>query len=356
MSGETNQAIVKLKELSKRYRGFSALSEVTLSILEGETFVFLGPNGSGKSTALKIICGLVNPSSGKALVFDSIALTLTASQKNLISFLPQRALFPPCLTVREVLSFYRGLRGANRAHLEDITALVGLDEKATQEKFISELSGGMTQRLALAVACLADAQIFLLDEPTASLDPEGVLLFRSLVKRLKERGKTVIIATHLLDDALELADRIAVLVDGKLRCLINAEELRARIEERSILRVHSGSIRQDALDAVCSFGSTLLEVGKNYCRFLCPPAERLHLLQTLQAYHVEVTEFFVEQPSREEIFLELSGLQSENLSELLSSAGFLIEFPKQRAPTKPRNATVKEAKSVRHSSDKGVNQ
>ena len=355
MTGETNQGIIELIKLGKKYRGFPALSGVTLSILEGETFVFLGPNGSGKSTVLKIICGLVNPTEGNALILGSKAFNLTNSQKRNISFLPQRTLFPPSLTVREILSFYAALRGVPNSRIEDVTALVGLNEKATQEKFISELSGGMTQRLALAVTCLADAQVFLLDEPTASLDPEGVLLFRSLVKKLKERRKTVIITTHLLDDALELADRIAVLVAGELRCLINVEELRSRIEERSILRVHFSSISQDALDMACSFGAALLEVGEDFCRFLCSPGQRLRVLQALQAFHTEVTEFFVEQPSREETFLKLSGLSSENLSKLLSSAGFLIEFPKPRASAKPENDKGSRSKSVKPLTNKEAN-
>jgi ABC-type multidrug transport system ATPase subunit len=228
--------MIEIRKLTKRFGEFTAVDGVSLSVGEGETFALLGPNGSGKSTILKCIAGLVRPSSGDIRV----AGEKTSDDRRSISYLPQRIDFHRCLTAGEILEFYCRLRKLPASRIEDVLHHSEFDFNGFSKKRISELSGGMIQRLGLAVSCLPDAPILLLDEPTVSLDPKGALSFRRFLKKLREKGKTIVFTSHLLADVEELADRVAILVDGKLVTVESAAELRTELEHggRSLEEVY----------------------------------------------------------------------------------------------------------------------
>jgi ABC-type multidrug transport system ATPase subunit len=228
--------MIEIRKLTKRFGEFTAVDGVSFSVGEGETFALLGPNGSGKSTILKCIAGLVRPSSGDIRV----AGEKTSDDRRSISYLPQRIDFHRCLTAGEILEFYCRLRKLPASRIEDVLHHSEFDFNGFSKKRISELSGGMIQRLGLAVSCLPDAPILLLDEPTVSLDPKGALSFRRFLKKLREKGKTIVFTSHLLADVEELADRVAILVDGKLVTVESAAELRTELEHggRSLEEVY----------------------------------------------------------------------------------------------------------------------
>lgn len=206
--------MIRVANLRKTFGEQVALDGVSFGVDPGECFALLGPNGSGKSTALKCLAGLVLPSSGTMAVGDFDVAKAGREARALMSYLPQEASFPDHLRAREVLEFYARLRAVPGSRVEQVMEM--LDCRGFASRFVNDLSGGMRQRLAIAVACLPDVLLLLLDEPTASLDPESAAGFRRLLAGLKRSGKTIVFATHVVADVEHLADRIAILVNGRL--------------------------------------------------------------------------------------------------------------------------------------------
>ncbi|HQZ83990.1 MAG TPA: ABC transporter ATP-binding protein [Pyrinomonadaceae bacterium] len=226
--------MIKVHDLKKSFGAFMAVDGVSFEVREGETFALLGPNGSGKSTILKCVAGLIKPTAGQISIGGVDLLKKPQAARRVLSFLPQRVGFHDCLTAREVLEFYCRLRKLPVSRIEDVVHGSEFNFNGFSEKRVSELSGGMKQKLGLAVACLADAPVLLLDEPTVSLDPAGAIAFRKFLRSLKEAGKTIVFTSHVLADVEMLADRVAVLVDGKLTALVTIEELRLRIDDKRL--------------------------------------------------------------------------------------------------------------------------
>ncbi|MBI4428882.1 MAG: ABC transporter ATP-binding protein [Ignavibacteriales bacterium] len=218
--------MIAARHLTKKFGTILAVDDVSFEVKRGEIFAFLGPNGSGKTTTMKSIVGLVKPTSGKILVHGIDVQMHEKGAKASVSYLPQRVVFPENLTAREILYFYASLRGISRSDADE--ALEKARFNGFSEKYIGEFSGGMVQRLGLAVISLPDTPILLLDEPTASLDPQGVKRFREFVLEQKEQGKTILFSTHLLAEAEQLADRVGIFVSGKLVAQESVDGLREK--------------------------------------------------------------------------------------------------------------------------------
>jgi Cu-processing system ATP-binding protein len=216
--------MIRVEHLTKRFGKWTAVNDVSFSVREGEVFALLGPNGSGKTTTLKSIAGLVIPNAGSVSVHGLDVQRHPKEARRFMSYLPQRVLFPETLTAREVVAFHCRLRGVPQQRVDDILGRARFTEVA--DKPVGEFSGGMVQRLGLAVAALPDAPLLLLDEPTASLDPLGVKRFRDFVLHQRENGRTVIFSTHLLAEAEQLADRVGIFVGGKFAAEETVENLK----------------------------------------------------------------------------------------------------------------------------------
>jgi ABC-2 type transport system ATP-binding protein len=220
--------IVRVEQFSKHYGTTIATRDVSFDVRQGEVFALLGPNGSGKTTTLKAIVGLTIPTSGRIFVHDLDIRRFPRETRHLIGYLPQRVMFPESQTAREVLRFYCKLRRLPNGRVDVVLEQFGFEGVA--DRLVSEFSGGMLQRLGLAVVSLADAPILLMDEPTASLDPHGVKRFREFVLNRKENGKAVIFSTHLLAEAEQLADRVGIFVGGRVVAQESIETLKLAFE------------------------------------------------------------------------------------------------------------------------------
>ena len=218
--------MIRLEHVTKQFGKFTAASDIILHVKAGEVFAFLGPNGSGKTTTLKAIAGLNIPTSGRILVNGLDAAREPNVAKHAISYLPQHVVFPANLTAAEVIRFYSRLRNLPQENVR--RTLKRFD--GFEEKLVGEYSGGMRQRLGLAVVTMFDAPILLLDEPTANLDPEGVKRFREFILEQKEQQKTIIFSTHLLAEAEQLADRVGVFVGGRLIAEKSVDNLRREFQ------------------------------------------------------------------------------------------------------------------------------
>ena len=227
--------MITIRHLSKRFASQVALEGVSFDVRKGEAFALLGPNGSGKTTLLKSIAGLVSPSSGSIVVHGFDLARKSCEARREMCYLPQQAAFCEHLRVREVVQFFAELRRVPRARVREV--LERLDCAAYADRFVSELSGGMQQRLGIAVACLPQARVLLLDEPTASLDPESAAGVRGLIAELKRGGTTIVFASHMLADVETLADRVAILVSGRVLAVDTVDALRRQSQAPRELRV-----------------------------------------------------------------------------------------------------------------------
>jgi ABC-type multidrug transport system ATPase subunit len=218
--------MIRADQIVKRYGAVTAVDRLSFQVEEGETFALIGPNGAGKTTTLKILLGLTRPDAGSVLLGRPGLPPHDARARHNLGYVPQRVEFPPARTVREVLTFFAEIRGLPRAATDRALERVGLTHVA--ERRASELSGGYTQRLALAQALLGDPALLVLDEPTASLDPEATWEFRTLLGQLQRERKTVVLSSHLLSEVERVADRVLILVDGRQAALERLVDLRKR--------------------------------------------------------------------------------------------------------------------------------
>ena len=214
--------VVEAQNLTKVYRDFwgrqkvRALKALDLEIRKGEIFGLLGPNGSGKSTTIKLLLGLLFPTSGRALVFGKDATEVTKNER--IGYLPEESYLYKYLTAEETLDFYGRLfdmpTNVRKERINSLIEKVGLTWARRRQ--LKEYSKGMTRRIGLAQALINDPDLILLDEPTSGLDPIGTREMKDMIIELKNQGKTVVICSHLLADVQDVCDRIAILYQGEL--------------------------------------------------------------------------------------------------------------------------------------------
>src|SRR5215467_11251203 len=219
----SSDLVVQTEQLSKIFRvGFwgkkvTAVDGVNLEVRPGEVFGFLGPNGAGKTTTLKMLMGLIYPTSGQARLFGRDLSDPLAKAR--LGFLPESPYFYDYLTSREFLGFYGHLFGLWGAVLDkrvdELLELVGMTH--AKDLQLRKFSKGMLQRVGVAQALINDPELVVLDEPMSGLDPIGRKEIRDLILRLREEGKTVFMNTHILTDVEMLCDRVAIIVQGKIR-------------------------------------------------------------------------------------------------------------------------------------------
>jgi len=221
-------AVIQTEKLTKRFGDFIAANEITLEVYKGEIFGFLGANGAGKTTAMRMLCGLSTPSSGKATIAGFDVYRQTESIKKNIGYMSQKFSLYDDLTVLENIHFFGGIYGLSDTQLkEKSTELVkrlGLEREAT--KLVSSLPLGWKQKLSFSVAVLHEPKIVFLDEPTGGVDPVTRRQFWDLIYEAANRGLTVFVTTHYMDEA-EYCNRISLMVDGKVEALDTPANLKS---------------------------------------------------------------------------------------------------------------------------------
>jgi Cu-processing system ATP-binding protein len=240
--------VIAFRRFRKTFGSEVAVADLTLDVRRGETLALLGPNGSGKTTTLKAVAGLIRPTSGEVLLGEPGQASHHPDARRVVSFLPQRVAFPDTLTGREVVEFYRALRATDPRRTDEALGFASLNGASARP--VGTYSGGMLQRLGLAVAFLPDTPVLLLDEPTAALDPEGLAAFYVMVERYAQEGRTVLFTSHQLGDAERLADRFAILVAGRLVAVLTLRELHDQLAQRGVMRVRVAAAQAGLLERV----------------------------------------------------------------------------------------------------------
>lgn len=298
---------ISVRNLSKKFKDFMALNDVSFDVEDGETFALLGPNGSGKTTTLKCMVGLTRPTSGTVSVGGFDLLRNSREAKQLMSFLPQRLSFSDQLTGRDVLEFYCRLRRLPPQRIEETLNTPNFHFNGFFDKSTSQFSGGMNQRLGLAVACLPNAPVLVLDEPTVSLDPKGAIQFREFLASLKRKGKTVVFSSHMLADVEQLADRVAIMVGGKLVAVQSIGALREELMRSSRMRVLVTNPSERLLAAVRACGVEDIRIQDNSLVITSRSEDRLHILRALETAGGQIASFATEELSLEDIYLKYVG-------------------------------------------------
>ncbi len=227
---EASEAIIQVKQLKKRYDGFYAVNGVSFEVQRGEIFGLLGPNGAGKTTTIEMLVGLRKPDEGTALVAGYDVLKETEHIKKAIGIQLQSTSLFDLLKVKETLEMYASFYPSH-VPIQPLMEEMLLTEK--QNSLVKELSGGQKQRLAIALAMVHDPEVIFLDEPTTGLDPQARRTLWEIVLNLKNKGKTVLLSTHYMDEAYVLSDRIGIMDRGKLIALDSPKNLIQSINAES---------------------------------------------------------------------------------------------------------------------------
>ena len=301
-------AIVQIQSLSKTYdSGHQALSTVDLEIRDGEILALLGPNGAGKTTMISIICGIVSPSTGRVLVDGHDIVDDYRVTRELIGLVPQELTLGAFDTVWNTVNFSRGLFGQkpNPAYIEQVLKDLSLWDKRDSE--LRELSGGMKRRVLIAKALSHEPKILFLDEPTAGVDVELRQDMWKLVRRLNDSGVTIILTTHYIEEAEEIADRVGIINQGRLLLVEDKASLMHKLGKKQLLI----ELKRPVNALPETLAGYDLEASADGCQLTYTydtQGERTGitaLLQDLHAAGLQLKDLKSSQSSLEEIFVSL---------------------------------------------------
>ena len=302
------ESVISIQQLSKTYAsGHSALREINLEIRRGEIFALLGPNGAGKTTLISIVCGIVNPGSGQVLVAGHDIVRDYRASRSEIGLVPQELVNDVFETVWATVRFSRGLFGKkpDPAYLEQLLKDLSLWDK--RDAKLIELSGGMKRRVMIAKALSHEPSILFLDEPTAGVDVELRRDMWAMVRRLRERGVTIILTTHYIEEAEEMADRIGVIRQGQLILVEDKHTLMQRLGRKELQL----QLKQPIAAVPASLAAYQLELlDDGHALRYAYDAQQEHtgiaeLLAALASAGIEFKDLKSSESSLEEIFVNL---------------------------------------------------
>jgi Cu-processing system ATP-binding protein len=310
----TKMLPVELQEVSKSYGNATVLGNLSLRVAAGESLVLVGHNGAGKTTLMKLLLGLVRPSSGQVRVFG--ADPATTAQRGALGYLPESISFDEAMTGRELLNFYARLKGVNGSSCDELLARVGIAEAA--DRRLSTWSKGMRQRLGLAQAILGRPRLLLLDEPTSGLDPSLRSTLYETIETLRAEGVTVLISSHALNEVETHADRIAILQQGKLLACGTLAEL----SEQAVLPVEiqivcapdaAGALVDDLSAGLhgqlvgrpaagSGEGVNISRIDDQHIALVCPHADKMAALRQIASLGDAIIDINIRTPRLDEIY------------------------------------------------------
>ncbi len=302
------QAIVSISNLSKTYKsGHQALKNLSLDIERGEILALLGPNGAGKTTLISAICGIVKPSSGTVTVDGYDIVNDFRATRAMIGLVPQELTLGSFDKVINTLAFSRGLFGKkpDNAYLEQLLKSLSLWEKRNSE--ILSLSGGMKRRVLIGKALAHEPKILFLDEPTAGVDVELRKDMWALVRRLRESGVTIILTTHYIEEAEEIADRVGVISNGELLLIDNKQSIMHKLGKKQIC-IELTEALTSIPDELASWDLELSTDGKKLTHTYDPSNNKdsvARLLDAIRHANLSLTDVNTSQSSLEDIFVDL---------------------------------------------------
>jgi ABC-2 type transport system ATP-binding protein len=312
-----NDWAVETDALVKAFGPFIAVDHVSLQVGKGEIFGFLGPNGAGKSTTIRMLCGLLTPTSGRALVQGlDVAVKPEEVRKN-IGYMSQKFSLYDDLTVEQNIDFFAGMYGVPRDLREDrkryVLEMAGLAGR--RNGMTATLSGGWKQRLALGCAILHDPPILFLDEPTSGVDPIARGAFWDLIRDLARTGHTIFVSTHYMDEA-EYCHRLALMYRGRVIALGTPADLREGLSTHALLQLETSAPLETmrALEHVPGIGDVAVFGGGLHVSANEPTSAIESIRSRLAAKQIEIHKLETIQPSLEDVFVALIEAEEKNIA------------------------------------------
>jgi ABC-2 type transport system ATP-binding protein len=303
-----SEQIIRIEGLKKAYAGgVEALKGVDLDIQKGEILALLGPNGAGKTTLISIVCGIVTPTSGKILVDGHDNQADFRAARSMIGLVPQELTTDAFESVWATVSFSRGLFGKPRDDAKIETLLKRLSLWDKRKAKMMELSGGMKRRVMIAKALSHEPKILFLDEPTAGVDVELRRDMWELVRKLRFDGTTIILTTHYIEEAEEMADRVGVIRQGELVALGDKKQLMAQMGQKT-LKVSLDEAMSEVPSGLAEWQPVLEDDGHTLCYRFDSHAELTgipQLMRRLDELHIGYKDLATRQSSLEDIFVSL---------------------------------------------------
>ncbi len=303
-----NQWAVEIVDLVKTFGDFVAVDHVSIDVSKGEIFGFLGPNGAGKSTTIRMLCGLLTPTSGRASVSGFDVATEPEDIRRNIGYMSQKFSLYDDLTVEENIDFFSGIYGVareRRAERKDyVLRMANLSER--RRALTRTLAGGWKQRLALGCAILHDPPVLFLDEPTSGVDPIARGDFWNLIRDLSSTGHTIFVSTHYMDEA-EYCHRLALMYRGKVIALGTPAELKGRETGHTLMQLESTAPLETmrALDGLAGVRDVAVFGGGLHVTVDDADATALRMRQALTAKGIEVRRLERIEPSMEDVFVAM---------------------------------------------------
>ena len=297
--------MVRLERFEKRYGKIQAVRPLDLQVARGESFALLGPNGGGKTSVLRALVGLHAPTAGRVLVGGVDMARAPDEAQTRLSFVPQRVSLPGMLTARETLTLFARLKKAPLDRVAEVLEEFELNDSA--DRRTAEFSGGMLQRLGLAVGFLRDVDLLVLDEPTVNLDPPGILKLHQILHDRKRKGTTIVFSSHLLRNALELADRVGVLVEGRMVEPEEAPVFHEAVTRKTTVRVILTHLTDEMIVAAREAGGDISGHNGREVKFTALPQRRLHVIRAIEQAGGDVEEFHTDAPDWEALIQEHLG-------------------------------------------------
>ncbi len=301
---QADDLAIRTRGLRKVFSGKVAVRNLTLEVPRGEVFGFLGPNGAGKSTSVKMLLGLVFPTSGEAEILGRPAGDVKTRSK--VGFLPEHFRFYDWLTSVELLKLHGRLYGMSHAMLRErvpaLLDLVGLTPH--RDKRLRDFSKGMMQRIGLAQALLNEPDLIFLDEPTSGLDPFGRRLVRDIIKAQRDRGATVLLNSHLLGEVEITCDRVAFIKDGEV---VETRQLHGENEEQTTVSIRALHVTADVVHGLSRWTPLVRAEGERLTLTLSSGSLLPEVVRYLVAKGADVYEVTPQRLSLEERFLEIVG-------------------------------------------------
>ena len=299
---------VEIKDLVKTFGSFVAVDHVSLTVPKGEIFGFLGPNGAGKSTTIRMLCGLLTPTAGRAWVNGFSVADQPESIRRSIGYMSQKFSLYDDLTVEENIDFFSGMYGVPRERREErkqyVLRMADLAER--RRALTGTLSGGWKQRLALGCAILHEPPILFLDEPTSGVDPIARRDFWTLIRDLSAAGHTIFVSTHYMDEA-EHCHRLALMYRGKVIALGAPAELKKQLTSRHILQLDSSDPLESmrALESVAGVRDVAVFGGGLHVTVDDPAAGEARIQEALRSKGIELQRLETIEPTMEDVFVAM---------------------------------------------------
>jgi ABC-2 type transport system ATP-binding protein len=297
---------IETTNLTKKFKDFVAVSNLSLKVRKGEIFGFLGPNGAGKTTTIRMLLGLFNPTSGAVIVNGVDTRESSLEMRKSLGFLPERVGFYTNLTARQTMEFYCDLKGKPKNEAMPLLQRVGLTDFA--DKKVGTFSRGMIQLLGIAQSLIGSPELLVLDEPAGGLDPRWIRMVKDSMREAKNRGATVFFSSHILGEVEEICDRVAIINKGILVAEDTISNLRKDLEMKPRLWLQFVQVTEGMVNLVKAIeGIANLQVVDNWIMVECDHELRVTVMNSLQQAGHNFLDIRTEEPSLEDVFLRFTG-------------------------------------------------